>query len=131
MMIYRQSIISDLNAAYITISLQKPTYTKSNTHYSVRFIPKIKEIKERERERERERKDLEIESGVLKGVEVAKAKVCGGAMAAEGVEFSAADQNQLRDAEGGGAPGERAHVVPLRYVVHQHIALYLHFSLFR
>lgn len=60
---------------------------------------------------------------------MAKAKVRGGAMAAEGVELSAADQDELRDTEGGGASGECTDVVPLGYVVHHHIALYRHFPL--
>lgn len=67
-------------------------------------------------------------AGVEEGVEVAEAEVGGGAMAAEGVEVAAADENELRNAEGGGAPGESADVVPLRYVVHHHVALHRHFS---
>lgn len=39
---------------------------------------------------------------IEEGVEVAEAKVGGGAMAPEGVEVTAADKNQHRHAEGGG-----------------------------
>lgn len=52
-------------------------------------------------------------------------------MTAEGVEFSAADENELGDTEGGGAPGECPHVVPFGYVVNHHIALHPHFPLHR
>lgn len=72
---------------------------------------------------------LEEVAGVEEGVEVAEAEVGGGAMAPERVEVAAADEDQLRHAEGGGATGQSADVVPLRYVVHHHVALHhRHFS---
>lgn len=46
---------------------------------------------------------LEEETGVEEGVEVAEAEVGGGAVAAEGVEVAAADEDELRHAERGGA----------------------------
>ena len=49
--------------------------------------------------------------------------VRGGAVAAEGVEVAAADQNHLRHPESGSAAGERPDVVPLRYIVNNHVAL--------
>lgn len=52
-------------------------------------------------------------------------------MTAEGVEFSAADENELGDTEGGSAPGKCPHVVPFGYVVNHHIALHPHSPLDR
>lgn len=57
---------------------------------------------------------------------MAKAKVGGRAMAAEGVEIPAAHQYDLRYPEGRGAPGHCSDVVSLCYVVHHHVALYHH-----
>lgn len=54
---------------------------------------------------------------------MAETEVRGGAMAAEGVEVAPPDQNQLRHSESGGAAGERSHVMPLGYVVDNHVAL--------
>ena len=66
--------------------------------------------------------DLEEEAGVGEGVEVAEAEVGGGSVASEGVEVAAAHQYYLRHAERRRAASQRPHVVPLRYVVHQHVA---------
>ena len=46
------------------------------------------------------RSDLEVVASFDEGVKVAETDVRGGAMAAEGVEVTAADEDQLRDTEG-------------------------------
>ena len=56
---------------------------------------------------------------------MAEAKVGSGAMAAEGVEVAAADEDELRHAERRRAAGQSADVVALRDVVHHHVALRL------
>ena len=66
-------------------------------------------------------------AGIKEGVKVAKAKVGSGAMAAEGVKVPAANENELGDPKGGGAPSQSAYVVSLGYVMHHHVALYHHF----
>lgn len=60
-------------------------------------------------------------------MEVAESDVGGGSVAPESVEVSPSDEDELRDAEGGGASSESAHVVPLRYIMHHHVTLYCHF----
>ena len=71
--------------------------------------------------------NLEEMAGIKEGVKVAKAKVGSGAMAAEGVKVPAANENELGDPKGGGAPSQSAYVVSLGYVMHHHVALYHHF----
>lgn len=68
--------------------------------------------------------DLEEGAGVGEGVEVAEADVRCRAVAAEGVEVTAAHQDEFSDAESGGAASKCAHVVPLGYIVHHQVALY-------
>lgn len=70
------------------------------------------------------RECLEVVARLGEGVEVAKAEVGGGSVAAEGVEVAAADEDDLRHAESGGAANHRPHVVALRHVVHHHQALH-------
>lgn len=53
-----------------------------------------------------------------------EAEVGSGTVAAEGVEVAAADEDDLGDAEGGGAAGQRPHVVPLSHVVYNYQALH-------
>lgn len=61
--------------------------------------------------------NLEVGSSEEEGGKVAEAEVGGAAVAAEGVEVAAADEDDLGDAKSGGAPGEGSDVVPLRDVV--------------
>lgn len=66
---------------------------------------------------------LESTAGVEEVVEEAKADVGGGAGPAEGVEGTAADQDEFGDTESGGAKSKNADVVPLGYVVQHHVGL--------
>lgn len=56
-------------------------------------------------------------------MKMAETEVRGGSMAAEGIEISPSDQNQLRHPESGGAARERSDVMPFRYVVNNNVAL--------
>lgn len=57
---------------------------------------------------------------------MAEAEMRSGAMATEGVEVPTADEYEFRNAEGGGASGQCADVVPFGYVMHQNVAFKLH-----
>lgn len=65
-------------------------------------------------------------ASVEEGVEVAKAKVWSGAMAAKGVEVSTADQYEFRYTQRCGAPCQGPYIMPFRYVMNHNVALHHH-----
>lgn len=67
--------------------------------------------------------------GVEKGVKMAEAEMRSGTMATKGVEVPTADEDEFRDAEGGGASGQSANIVPFGYVMHQNVAFDPHSEL--